>query len=145
MIRQPIRYTFQQNIYQIFWRRTQKYLNFWSWHIQINWKSWNMEFSHNSIEFRRNFKSETQSVVIKFLATTHPKNIRIISFDNQSVVFFNKICVANFGNILEEVLIFEVDGFISIKYDETLIFYKILSEKIQKIVIFWWFFCLKII
>ena len=104
-----------------------------------------MEFSHNSIEFRRNFKSETQSVVIKFLATTHPKNIRIISFDNQSVVFFNKIGVANFGNILEEDLIFEVDGFISIKYDETLIFYKILSEKIQKIVIFDDFFCLKII
>ena len=118
--------TSQQNSCHKFWTHTWRDLNFWSWHIQINQKSWNIEILQNSIEFRWDFKLGIQSLMMKFFATTYSKNMTNISFDNQSVVGSIKIIIKKFASVFIKIWIFEVDTFKSIKNHEILRFCRIL-------------------
>jgi len=103
-------------------------LNFWSWHIQINQKSWNTEILQNSIEFRYDFKKGTQSSVMNFFTTTNQKNVIGTSFYNQIVVLINKTLDTNFGSGLTEIWFFEIDALKSIENHEIWIYYRILSN-----------------
>ena len=55
---------------------------------------------------------------MNFFATSYPKNMINILFDNQSVVAFKKMFIKIFGNVIREIWIFEVDAFKAIKHRE---------------------------
>ena len=52
---------------------------------------------------------------MNFFATTYPKNMINMSLYRPSYVLFIKIFVIEFGGILEEISIFEVGAFKSMK------------------------------
>ena len=85
-----------------------------------------MRFLQNFMEYRVDLKLGTQFSMMDFFATTDPKNMRNISFDNQSVVAFKKIFMKNFGSVLIGISIVEVDAFKAIKNLKIRIFYRIL-------------------
>ena len=80
------------------------------------------------MESRYDFRLETQYSVLKIFTTTKPKNVMGILFDKQVVVLINKTSVTNFGSVLIEILIFEIDTLKSIGNHEIWRYNRILSN-----------------
>ena len=78
-------------------------------------KECNIEYPHYLIESQWYFRLGTKSWMIKFFATTYPKNMINMSFDRESRVLFIKIFVIKFRHMIEEIWIFEVGAFKSTK------------------------------
>ena len=74
-----------------------------------------MEFSHNFIKLQWYFRVGTQSLTMNFFATTYPKNMINMSLYRSPYVLFNKIFAIEFGGKLEDISIFEVGAFKSMK------------------------------